>query len=430
VRRPDRRAALLLLPLAGMCLPLLAQDTEHEVKDTREKKDKGGWRFVWKKHPSVRAGEWLRVDFRARFQMDWVEYDPEVKRTPDLFRFGRRRLAVEGHLLRVFEYEVSREFAETDFAWKDVYVNYRPRRGFQLRGGRFRIPFSLDQLTGPTELDYIERSRIGDRLAPGRDTGFMLHGSPAGRVRYQAGWFFNDGDNSANNQNVRTGHGAFAGRFTASPFEAKRFPALLQTLTVGAAGTTSRVEEGLHSLRGRTVSRETFFPYFFVKGRRERGGVELSWMPGPFSLKSEYVGVREQRLGQSLFGGDLSDLLSRGWYVSGTWVVTGQSKARGLSRGREVPFLQGIGAVELATRYEALRYSSDGGLGNPTRSTRGDRLIPTSDRLWTWGVNLYLNQWAKFQANFVREHLEDAFRAPIQGQRIFWTYKFRLQLAL
>ena len=105
-----------------------------------------------------------------------------------------------------------------------------------------------------------------------------------------------------------------------------------------AAVTHSNVPEGLFGLRGRTTSKETFFPEYFVNGTRLRAGAEFSWMPGPFALKAEYITVREQRLGQGLREEDIPDLLERGWYVYGTWVVTGQNKEKGLARGRRLPF--------------------------------------------------------------------------------------------
>ena len=422
-----------LLPLALFAAPVFAQDSDQEVKDEeKDKKKHPGFRFVFKKHPSLRFDDWLRVDFRARLQMDWSSFDPPVKKFQEIFDIPRHRLGIEGNFLHYFEYELSREVGEADFQWKDMYVNFRPMRSVQIRGGRFRIPFSMDQLTGPTHLDFIERSRIADRLAPNRDTGVMLHGSLFEQgVKYQFGYFFNDGDNAADRNNDRTGARTFAARLTGRPLDPLPLPALLKGITLGAAATNSVLPEGLWSLRGRTVSsKETFFPYYFVKGYRNRYGTELAWMPGPFSLKAEYITVTEQRKGQGLAGEDVPDLIDRGWYVAGTWVVTGQRKVRGLDRGKFIPLVQGLGAIELTTRAEALRYFSDGGVGRPSRSVRASNILGNSDRVWTFGVNWYANQWTKVLANFMREKIEDSFRAPVQGQNLFWTFKLRLQLSL
>jgi phosphate-selective porin OprO/OprP len=420
---------MCLLGLASGALAC-GQDTEFEKADKEKEPANEGVKFVWKKHPSLRAGDWLRVDFRARFQLDWTLRDPETKSSGNLFDFTRKRLAVEGEMLKIFEFEVSRELSEVDFPWKDVYGNVRLRRWFQVRGGRFRIPFSQDQLTGPTNLDFIDRSRLADRLAPNRDTGVMAHGSLFSQtLKYQFGYFLNDGDNGTTRDNVRTGEGAWAARVTGQPL-AKR--SIFDTLTVSAAYVASDVPEGLYSLRGRTQTREDFITAYFVQGYRRRTGVEFSWMPGPFSLKSEFADVREQRLKQSLRAEDLPDLIERAWYVQGTWVVTGQDKEKGLAKGRGLPFRgkRPVGAVELAVRTEVLRFASDTGLARPSRSIRAVNVLQTSDRVWTFGINWYVTQWVKAQANFSREWLEDSFRAPIPGVNLYWNYKFRLQLAL
>lgn len=412
------------------CLGAMAQDTEHEKDDKEQGKGKRAASFDWKKHPTVQVGDWLRVDFRARFQMDWVMREPETRDDRDLFEFARKRVGAEGTVFKIFEFEFSRELNETNVPWKDAYGNVRIRRWLQVRGGRFRIPFSLDQLTGPTNLDFIDRSRQADRLAPNRDTGVMAHGSliKKGGLKYQFGYFFNDGDNAIT-AGRRTGEGTWAGRLTGQPLPRND---LFGNMTFGAAFTRSNVPEGLFSLNGRTTARETFFPRYFVNGARTRIGTEFSWKPGPFGVQGEFTEVREERRTQGLRREDLSDLLSRGWYLQGTWVITGQSKNKGLMRGRFMPFTgkHPFGAVELAIRNEVLRFGSTAETGNPSRSLRANNIRATSDRAWTFGVNWYVNQWIKAQANFTREQIEDTFRAPIAGTGLYWAYKFRLQLAL
>jgi phosphate-selective porin OprO and OprP len=421
----------ILLAGAFLGLPALAQDTDPEDREETEAKPKKheGWRFVWKKHPSVRYSDMLRIDFRFRTQNDWTIFDPEVSKTPDLYNLARMRIGVEGNALRILDYEVSYEFAETDFHWKDVYANLHKWPHFEIRGGRFRIPFSLDELTGPMSLDFIERSRIADRLAPARDTGGMVHGTFFKKaIKYQIGGFAHDGDNAADNNNVRTGGPTFAARLLYRPLIARP---LFKTLTIGGATTVGSVPEGLYSLRLRTTSDQTIFPFHFVNGTRVRFGAEFSWMPGPFSLKSEFINESDQRLGQGLGGEDLPNLFGRGWYVSGTWAVFGQKRAKGLDRGRYIPFMHGRwGALELAIRDEAIRFASDTSTGRPSRSIRAFNVYPQSNRVWTYGANWYLTQWAKMQANFIRDYIEDDFRAPIPGTKVYWSYKFRLQLQL
>src|SRR5690606_20606699 len=113
------------------------------------------------------------------------------------------------------------------------------------------------------------------------------------------------------------------------------------------------VPEGQPGLRGRTVFDERFYrPDVFVRGARRRLGLEGQWRPGPFSVKAELIRLTQERSGQSVEDTDLSALIGRGWYVSGTWAVTGERKADGLDNPRRPLFRGGPGAVELAVRVE------------------------------------------------------------------------------
>src|SRR5437870_12836902 len=90
-------------------------------------------------------------------------------------------------------------------------------------------------------------------------------------------------------------------------------------------------------MRRHTASGKTFFHRSNVRGTRFRLGTELNWSPGPFSVKSEFIHARDERSGQSIRGTDLPSLISRGWYVTGTWVITGEKMANGMKPGR--PYL-------------------------------------------------------------------------------------------
>ena len=81
-----------------------------------------------------------------------------------------------------------------------------------------------------------------------------------------------------------------------------------------------------------------------MQGERKRLGFEMRWRPGPLRVKAEYIDVTEQRLGQSVEDTDLSPLRAMGWYVSGTWAITGEKKADGLDAPKRPLFQGGFGA--------------------------------------------------------------------------------------
>ena len=82
-------------------------------------------------HPSLQAGDWLRVDFRARFQGDVRRSEaPMADEDPGL-DIARRRVGIEGRIGQRFDYQVEYELGGAG-EWKDVYLDYRRQRS--LRG--------------------------------------------------------------------------------------------------------------------------------------------------------------------------------------------------------------------------------------------------------------------------------------------------------
>jgi phosphate-selective porin len=193
--------------------------------------------------------------------------------------------------------------------------------------------------------------------------------------------------------------------------------------------TFGEMVEGLNSLRGRTVFEAVFMPRVYVRGDRTRAGFEAEWNPGSLGFRGEYIRVNEQRIGQGLGDADLSDYIGESWYVSATWVVTGEEKAGGV-RPRGALFRQGIGAVEIGGRLESLRFGSASRAGPAFTNPRADHVAPNEVRVWTTGVSWFVNRWVRFTGNAIREALSDAARAPIAGERIYWSGILRFQLVV
>ena len=184
-----------------------------------------------------------------------------------------------------------------------------------------------------------------------------------------------------------------------------------------------------NSLRGETLADRNFFSRVYVHGRRLRSGVNLQWASGPYSIKSEWLRAAEQRLGVGIQQQDLPDLLSHGAYLSATWLLTGEKKTDAVRPKRE--FLkEGFGAVEIALRYERLRFESSYNNAIASRSARATAVMPNSDNAVTFGLNWYLNRFARIQVNSLRETLLDSGRAPISGTRVYWTAVARLQFQM
>ncbi|BCS31740.1 hypothetical protein TBR22_A09440 [Luteitalea sp. TBR-22] len=422
----------LVLTLAALLIAgapaALAQSTAAPAPDRRG--------FGWKDdRPAVIFGDDIYVGLRTRLVMDWRGFDPDVDE--DLYDLDVARLGVKGKLTRHLDFEVEREFDEDGEwkDWKDVYLNWGTFDALQVRGGRFKIPFGLEQNFGRTEIDFVYRARASTQLTPARDRGAMAHGRFFGRgLTYEAGLFDTDGDigKLSEPQFVEGAEDdlgpTFGGRVTAAvlrPLVGKE--AALRSLRVGVAYTTGNLPEGLNSLRGETPYGFDYFGPVYVKGRRQRLGLELDWTPGPFGLRAEWMQTREDRLRQGLGDVDLSDFLGTGWYAYGTWIVTGQDKDDSISMKRSV-LHGGPGAIELALRYEELGFGSASKDGTPLRNPRAEHLLENRDRIWTGGVNWYVMPHVKVVANAIHEDFTDAERTPKEGETAFWSGVLRLQV--
>jgi phosphate-selective porin OprO/OprP len=297
--------------------------------------------------------------------------------------------------------------------------------------GKFKIPFGLDQLTGVTHNDFVYRSLGANYLAPARDIGLMVHGSFLKHgLQYWSGVFRHDGDN-ARSSKIQGGDETFAGRVTGTPF--RSLTRGLGEIELGTAVTVSKLSDDSfrpNGLRGRTImTQHVFYEPVYVKGERRRWEADVDWTVGPASARAEYTWVSDDRRRQGIGDNDLPNARARSWYVSGTWLLTGEAKTRPVKAGGE--FLQGgWGALELAARYERLSFDSAGGTDVPFRNPRAETILPAGDRALTLGANWTLNRFVKVQVNGVREQVEDNERNPVPNGAAFWSRVIRLQFVL
>ena len=141
---------------------------------------------IWDNRPTIVFGEGSRIEMHARLQSDYLlrnEADPDASSLTfdDRLSLPRKRVGVEGELFNRVEFQVEGEVGD-DQPWRDVYADVKVHRALRVRAGRFKVPFSLEQLTSGTELDFIARSAAVTDLSPEREVGVMLHGRLADRA--------------------------------------------------------------------------------------------------------------------------------------------------------------------------------------------------------------------------------------------------------
>jgi phosphate-selective porin len=388
--------------------------------------------LTFDKHPAIDFGDAFTASIRIKSQNDWRDFPEETGTDQkDVFDPYRERIAMEGKILDHVVYHVEREFHDTSSPWKNVYLDGRVIHGLHLQGGQFNMPFGLDQTTSLMNLDFNYHSLAGSFLAPGRGLGVMAYGDffKKNLLAYEAGVFRRDGDNTRSAQ-FRDGPVAptFAGRVVVKPFSTWRLLHFARSMETGVAFTDGVLPPGPYNLKGQTIPGDAFVQKVYVNGRRQRLGAQLQWRPGPVGVQAEAMRVRDTRIGQGIEDDDLPDLVNRAWYVSGTWLVTGEHKKDTITPAR--PFLNGgYGAVEIGARLERLS-AGDGPTLNPALyGPRSPYVLSTADLVWTTGVNWYLNKFFELSLNVIREDRTVPRTATLSPGPV-WSRTFRIEFGL
>ena len=118
----------------------------------------------------------------------------------DTFELRRARIGVVGTINKDIGYEIVGNAVGGTTNWIDTaWANYGFNKNAQVRVGRFKQPFSLEELTSSNNIDFMERS-YGNQMAPGKRLGAMMHGEPMPGLTYGVS-VYQDGFNELTNQN-------------------------------------------------------------------------------------------------------------------------------------------------------------------------------------------------------------------------------------
>jgi len=316
---------------------------------------------------------------------------------PNSFFLRRARPIFEGTIYKNIDFRLMPDFGLGTTVLQDAHLDLRFSPQFQIRAGKYKEPVSLERLQSGADLLFVERS-IANNLAPNRDVGAMLHGDLSkGTVGYALGVFNGVFDGGSSDGDVEDSKD-IAARLFLQPFKNKEGSAA-QGLGFGVAATFGRQRDALAGLAYKTAGRSNFFKYdpaAVGAGDHRRWEPQLYYFQGPFGLMSEYVrseqGVRK--------GATRADLTNTGWYVQGSYVLTGEKATyRSVTPAKPFDPKSGQwGAFELAARVGQVHVDRDAfrlGLADPTAAA-------SNAHAYTLGLNWYLNRAVKAQFNYER----------------------------
>ena len=376
------------------------------------------------------ADDNFRIEFGGRLHADFAaaEDDTRTLTGPLLgsqFLIRRARVDVDVTFYKWITAKIQTELTE-GVSLKDAYLDLAFMPELRLRVGQFHVPFSLEEFgTSDNFIDFIERSLVNE-LAPARDRGVKVYGDLLGGIiNYQLGGFNGTGEDASDNN----GDKDLAFRLALAPFRASN---LFWWKGLQFAGNvTWGNQDGSSSAPGRTIGRTinrfTFFAPQTTRGERLRYGGDLAWLIGPASLKFEYDVQTNDRDGLGPGGSNLDDVTATGWYVSGTYVLTGEDKQRSgnvIPRKPFIPFSaqSGFGAVEVGLRWAELSFDSDSPVNlfssslSPVNIPGGGTTAENGAQSLTLGVNWYFNEWTRAMLNWNYYWFDNTLGTPFSCQ--------------
>lgn len=341
------------------------------------------------------------LQVNGRVQADFRYFNDSDKN--DTFDIRRAYLSGAGTLFKYYDYKVEVDFGGgTSSTLKDAYINYKYFKDAQIKMGQFYYPYGNENTASDKYYVFIEPAAISLALAPGRDRGIQVHGSPMnGLVSYQAGIFNGAGDNKADTNDDFD----FAARVVLNPTRGSEGP--FQAWIGGSIGWGQQVGANSSDIKiqpeGKTGN--SYFSAAIPTSRnydRTKMGAEATLQYGPAMLKGEYLRTEydfEKK----------ADV--EGYYVTASWFLTGDRKTikNGQTDRQQVkkpfdPSRGQWGAWELAARYSWFEVDDKFFTANalyPGQSAVSKTSNVNGGDAWTAGINWYPNNMTRVMVNWV-----------------------------
>ncbi len=309
---------------------------------------------------------------KGKLQLDHAFHEEDVRDLTDRGIVRRAELGFEGKFNPDWSFELVYDFAD-DGEFKDAYIEYGGWKLGDIRAGQFKVPFGLERQTSSSDILFIERALPTEVFAPSRRLG-------VGFSREEKNYTFSVmGFDSSIDADESKGAGA---RLTFAPINSDN-----SVVHLCIAGVTEEINDTVR-LRTYPESRPTDVR-FVSTGRLEEVdrvntvGLELAWKSGPFSAQAEWMGANVD------FSAGNSDESFNGWYVAGSWILTGETRKYKNGRFRAIDPSRNIGAWELAARYSTVDLDNTPIEGGRQRNA-------------TVGLNWYAKKFVRISANYIK----------------------------
>ena len=361
----------------------------------------------------------LKIGGKINYDLGFINADDELQEAfPDFDGFydDFRRLNVSffGDAWDMVEFKLEIDFANVKDI-KDQWIRFTkgsilPHFTF----GHMKEPFSLDMLTSSTYLTFMEPTLPTKAFTPYRNFGTTANGVwKEEKVTWAGGIFLNTGSYSdvgdASDEISNANGFDLSGRITGLPVYRNEGRELVH-LGLSYLHRFRNDDDGdpTTEFRTRPESRLTDDRLVDTSLISDQGqnlvSLEAAWMNGPLSIQGEYFYDRVD---------SESTLNFSGWYLQGSWFLTGESKKyqtsagvfAGVSPQKEFRLgKNGWGALEMALRFSKVDLND--------KYVRGGE-----ERNITVGLNWYLRRKVRIMINYININVEDRADPFIENGR-------------
>jgi phosphate-selective porin OprO/OprP len=296
-----------------------------------------------------------------------------------------------------------------------AYFDYAANPAAQFRFGKFKMPFSLEQLTSSNNIDFMERSLTNQNegeFVPAKESGVMVFGSPQAGITYGLAASVGRGNKTA----TKDGLDLIArGTVNAAKYYMNSDS---QVIHLGLGYSNGNITTFTPTM-ARTETRGTDAAFAASSSvtmpSRQRVGLEAAYAKGPFKLQGEMFRF-------TYAGSNRTDEFKTA-YVQAVYNLTGESHNYSNTAGTfgwikpNQPFSStggGLGAWQVGVRYSAL--DAEGvpvDTTGATRKTDGVGVI-------TAGLTWFLNDNARFMLNYSQATFDTSVGAAatrVTGER-------------
>ena len=340
----------------------------------------------------------------GQLQVDYREFPEDVNTatSPDTFLIRRARLGIEAKVLDYYEFRLLPDFAGTSIAKSitDAYINVHYWDALQVEMGKFKQPFSYEQLVQDRYTPFMERSLI-DQLTPQRDEGLMVHGRKLFGDRLDYALAISNGDQ--NDSTIDSNNSKdFNTRLVVRPFNDPCFD-LLRGLQFGVSYGVGIENQAVSPNTLSTPATVEWFAYnngVLANGVRSRASPELEYFHGPLGFATQYF-IEDQQL-QASAAKPLFHVQSNGFYAMASYLLTGETRVDYTQQISPLRPFQPYAPVAMPGAWEVLlrvsRLDVDPAAFAAGLATPGQSSLEATE--CTLGVNWYLNMWVRAQFNW------------------------------